>query len=81
MRRTATCDSCGKKVEYTSCSEREVVPEYARCNVLRGWLMVTRWKGLAQADQYLFCSFECLSRWVETQVPQIPKTFLDAFQG
>ena len=79
MRNYATCYSCGKKVEYTPCDERGAMPDDARCNVLRGWLIVIQWQGIGHAKEYYFCSFDCLSRWVEEQVPQIPKTFLDAF--
>jgi len=80
MRRIATCYSCGKRVEYALCSERGVVPEDAPCNVLSGWLTVSQWKGMGHVDRYDFCSFDCLFMWARTQVPQIPKTFLDAFQ-
>jgi len=79
MRRAATCYSCGKRVEYTPCSERGVLPEDAPCNVLSGWLMVSQWKGLGPVDRSDFCSFDCLLRWAKSQIPQIPKTFLDAF--
>ena len=81
VRKMATCYSCGKEVEYTPCYERGALPEDARCNVLVGWLTVSRWKGKGSVDQYDFCSFSCLQKWVETQVPKIPRTFLDAFQG
>jgi len=80
VRRAVTCYSCGKRAEYIQCSERGVLPEDARCNVLSGWLTVTEWIGLGHFDQYDFCSFECLLRWAEAQTPQVPKTFLDAFQ-
>ncbi len=80
MRRAAICYSCGKRAEYTLCSERGALPEDARCNALSGWLTVSRWKGIGHVDQYDFCSFDCLFRWARAQVPKIPKTFLDAFQ-
>ena len=81
IRKTTTCYSCGKRVEYTPCPERGALPEDARCSVLNGWLTVSRWKGMGDVDRYDFCSFGCLQRWVEAQVPRIPKTFLKAFQG
>lgn len=81
VRKMAICYSCGKRVAYTPCCEREALPEDARCNVLGGWLTVTRWKGKGSVDQYDFCSFSCLQKWVEAQIPKIPETFLDAFQG
>lgn len=80
MKRNAICYTCGKRAEYTPCSERGILPEDACCNVLGGWLTVAQWKGLGQVGQYHFCSFDCLLKWVRVQVPQIPKTFLDAFQ-
>jgi hypothetical protein len=81
VRKMAICYSCGRRVAYTPCYEREALPEDARCNVLAGWLTVTRWKGKGSVDQYDFCSFGCLQKWVEAQIPKIPETFLDAFQG
>ncbi len=76
----ATCQFCGKKAEYTYCSERRAPPEDARCQVLRGWLSVSHWKGMGTVDYYDFCSLTCLQKWVEGQVPRVPKTFLEAFE-
>jgi len=76
----AICQSCGKKVEYSECSKRGARPDDARCMVLRGWLSVSHWRGMGTVDGYDFCSFSCLQRWVEAQVPTVPKTFLEAFQ-
>lgn len=81
IRETATCYSCSKRVEYTPCPERGALPEDARCSVLNGWLTVSHWKGIGDVDQYDFCSFGCLQRWVEARLPRIPKTFLEALQG
>ncbi|MDI6815293.1 MAG: hypothetical protein QMC90_04355 [Dehalococcoidales bacterium] len=81
IRETATCYSCGKRVEYTPCSERGALPDDARCSVLNSWLTVSQWKGMGRVDQYDFCSFDCLQRWVEARALGIPKTFLKAFQG
>ena len=80
MKRVVTCYSCGRKTEYAPCSEKGALPEDARCNVLSGWLTVTHWKGMGQIVQLDFCSPRCLLEWVEGLVPQIPKSFLDAFQ-
>ena len=80
-RNYAICQSCGKKVEYTDCSERCAPPEDARCKVLDGWLSVSHWKGMGAVDQYDFCSVGCLQNWVEAQLPQVPETFLEAFEG
>ncbi len=76
----AVCQFCGTKVEYTECSERCAPPEDARCAVLSGWLSVSHLKGMGLVDHYDFCSFTCLQKWVDTQVPKVPKTFLDAFK-
>lgn len=81
VRKMAICYSCGKRAEYTPCYERGTSLEDTRCNVLIGWLTVSRWKGKGSVDQYDFCSISCLQKWVEAQMPRIPKTFLDAFQG
>lgn len=81
IRKTVTCYSCGKRVEYTPCPERGALPEDARCSVLNGWLTVSHWKGMGHVDRYDFCSFGCLQRWIKAQVPRIPKTFLEAFPG
>ena len=62
------CHSCGRKVEFS----QEEFP----CDVLRGWLIVSRLKGLESVDRYSFCSFSCLLRWVDSQLPAIPEVFL-----
>lgn len=80
-RETAICHSCGKKAEYTPCGQRRALPEDARCKVLHGWLIVSRWKGVRAIEEYDFCSLTCLQKWVEAQVPKVPKTFLEAFHG
>ena len=79
-RNYAACQFCGKKLEYTQCSERGVPPDDARCQALKGWLSVSQWKGMGVVDHYDFCSFTCLQAWVGAQVPKIPKTFFEAFQ-
>ena len=76
----AVCECCGRKVEYTQCSERGAPPEDARCRVLSGWLSVSCWKGTEAVDYYDFCSLVCLQRWVNTQILRIPQIFLKAFE-
>jgi hypothetical protein len=76
----AICQSCSKKTEYSECFENCAPPGDARCNALKGWLTVSRWRGVGSVDKYDFCSFSCLQKWVEAQVPKIPKPFLKAFQ-
>ena len=66
------CHSCGKRVELPA--------EKRPCEVLSGWLMVSQWKGLGEVEHYNFCSITCLKRWADTQVPQVPKVFLKAFE-
>ena len=75
----AICQSCGKKVEYTGCSERLTPPEDAPCKVLTGWLTVSQWKGIGVVEHHDFCSLACLQRWVDSKVPKVPETFLKAF--
>jgi len=79
-KRCATCYSCGKRLEYTPCCERGTLPRDARCNALKGWLTVSRWRGMGVVDHYDFCCLDCLLRWVRAQAPEVPETFLDAFQ-
>jgi hypothetical protein len=79
-RRYAVCQSCGNRTEYTECSEGCAPADGARCNVLSGWLSVSFWKGFGAVDHYDFCSFVCLQRWVDSQVPRIPESFLKAFR-
>ena len=67
-----SCHSCGKRVEHSA--------EERPCEVLNGWLMVSRWKGLEAIEHYNFCSFSCLKTWTDTQVPQVPEVFLKAFE-
>ena len=79
-RRLVICYSCAKEIEYTDCSGRGAPPDDARCKVLSGWLTVSQWKGMGAVEHCDFCSFSCLQRWVEAQVPGIPDTFLEAFR-
>ncbi len=72
VKRYSICYSCGKKVEYPQ--------EEPPCKALRGWLRVSHWKALESVDHYDFCSFSCLQRWVDTQVPKIPDVFLKPFK-
>ncbi len=79
VKKDVTCHTCGKKVEFTPCSKRKNPPEDVPCRALGGWLTVHHWTGVRSIDQYGFCSFTCLQRWVKTQAPKIPSTFLKAF--
>jgi len=62
------CHSCGRKVEFS----QEELP----CQALHGWLIISCLKGLESVDRYSFCSFSCLKRWVDSQVPTVPEVFL-----
>lgn len=73
------CQTCGKKAEYAPCSQRGAPPEDARCKALDGWLSVAHWKGMMEVGQYDFCSFTCLQKWVDENVPKVPESFLKAF--
>jgi hypothetical protein len=75
----AICHFCGKRVEYTECSDEETAPEDARCEILKGWLLVRQWKGIGLIDDYDFCSLDCLQKWVLSQLPKIPEEYLRAF--
>ena len=77
---TICCQCCGKKAEYTHCSSMGTPPDNALCKVLSGWLTVSQWKGMGAVERYDFCSFGCLQRWVNAQVPRVPETFLKAFE-
>ena len=77
----AICYTCVKKVEYTDCSDREPPPKDARCNALMGWLAVSHWQGMHTVEHYDFCSFGCLQKWVDSQVPKLPDVFLEALGG
>ena len=68
--RRLICSSCRK--------EQGVLAKDLPCEVLSGWLTVCQWEGLGAVKHYNLCSFTCLKRWVETQVPRIPKVFLEA---
>ena len=71
-KRYFNCHSCGRRVEYA--------PEGRPCEALTGWLTVSQWKGSGMVDHYNFCSFTCLARWVDMEVPQVPRVFLKAFE-
>ena len=77
----AVCQFCGKREPYTECSEMCAPPEGARCAVLDGWLSVTHWRGMGSLDRYDFCSLTCFQKWVEVEVPKVPKASVEAFQG
>jgi len=66
------CHSCSEIVEFS--------PEERPCEVLSGWLTVAHWKGFGAVEHYNFCSFTCLKRWVDAQVPKIPEVFLKSFE-
>jgi hypothetical protein len=66
------CHSCGERVE---CGAKE-----RPCEVLKGWLMISLWKGPETVQHYSFCSLMCLKTWLDAQIPQIPDVFLRAFQ-
>jgi len=72
MPKAFICHSCGERVEFS--------PEKRPCEALIGWLTVSHWKGLGAVEQYNFCSFTCLKRWADAQVPKIPEVFLKAFE-
>ncbi|MEW6214559.1 MAG: hypothetical protein AB1478_05055 [Nitrospirota bacterium] len=76
----AICHLCGKSVEYIDCSDEETPPEYARCEMLKGWLLVRQWKGRGSVEDYDICSFDCLQKWVVGQLPKIPDEYLKAFE-
>jgi len=66
-----SCHSCGKGLESS--------PEEPPCEVLRGWLTVSYWKGLGAVSHYNFCSISCLKSWVDTRIPKVPEVFLKSF--
>jgi hypothetical protein len=72
LKRHFMCSSCGRNVEFS--------PQEPPCQVLSGWITVSHWKGLGSVEHYHFCSFTCLKRWADAQVPQIPKVFLESFE-
>jgi hypothetical protein len=74
-----TCYSCGRKTEYTECSIAHAPPEDAQCKVLTGWLTVLEYEGSGLVEEYDFCSFTCLQRWVDGRVPHVPDVFLKEF--
>lgn len=81
VKKYSVCETCGKKVAYTECSEAEALPKDPKCTALQGWLTISQWQGFEAIERYDFCSFTCLHKWVEKQVPQIPRAFLEAFES
>jgi len=67
-----SCYYCGKKVELS--------PGEAPCEVLKGWLTLSCWKGAGAVDHYNLCSFKCLKSWIDAQAPEIPEIFLESFK-
>ena len=70
--RHVSCHHCGKGV---NCSAGK-----PPCEVLKGWLTVSFWKGSGSVEHYNFCSFSCLQSWVNAKSPQIPEVFLESFK-
>jgi len=66
-----SCHSCGKEVESS--------PGEPPCEVLKGWVTVSHWKGPGAVSRYNFCSYGCLKSWVDAQVPRVPEAFLKSF--
>jgi len=71
MKTQRECFSCGRVVEGT--------PGEAPCHAFKGWLTVSRCKGVGSVEHHHFCSFKCLKDWVDTQMPNVPDIFLKYF--
>ena len=67
------CHCCGARV---TCGTDELP-----CELLTGWLMVSRWGGPGAIEHYSFCCFTCLKAWMDSQVPDVPDVFLKAFDN
>ena len=67
-----SCQSCGSKIEFAK--------EEPPCKALAGWYMVAHWLAVESVDHHGFCSATCLQRWVSTQVPEIPRAFLESLE-
>lgn len=65
------CHSCGVRVKR----DNDQLP----CELLTGWLMVSRWSGPGSVEHYAFCSLSCLKAWMNNQAPDVPDVFLRAF--
>jgi hypothetical protein len=70
--REVICCSCGKKLE--------IPKDVPLCEAIEGWLTVSHWKGPRAVEQWGFCSFVCLQRWVDIKVPKVPEAFLKSFE-
>ncbi len=66
------CHSCGTRVTRGA----HELP----CELVGGWLMVSKWAGPGAVEHYTFCSSTCLKRWTDSQVPDVPDVFLKAFE-
>ncbi len=75
----ASCYFCGKSIKYTDCSDEVTFPVNARCEMLKGWLLVRQWKGIGSIEDYDFCSLDCLQKWVVSKLPAIPEEYLKSF--
>ena len=67
-----SCHSCNRKMEYPSGEPP--------CEVLKGWLTVSHWKGSGSVKHHNFCSLSCLQQWLDAQLPQIPEVFIKCFK-
>jgi len=77
----SVCFTCGKKVAFTECSDQRPLPDNPRCEALKGWFSISKWRGTECFDNYDFCSLDCLREWVEEQMPKIPEKLLKSLQN
>ena len=66
--RCSVCSLCGVRVELA----KHELP----CEVLRGWLIVSRLKGPEAIERHSFCSTDCLKKWLEAESPKVPEIFI-----
>ena len=70
MLQSCICHSCGEEVAL----RRGELP----CDVLRGWFMLSHLKEPEVVDRYSFCSFGCLQKWLNKQLPAVPDVFIQS---
>ncbi len=70
MLESCICSCCGKEVALS----RGQLP----CDVLYGWFMLSHLKEPEVVDRYSFCSYSCLQKWLNQQLPAVPDVFMQS---
>lgn len=72
MKRCYVCSTCSRRVDLG--------PSEIPCDTLKGWYVITGFKGLETVERHNFCCLSCMYKWVENAVPKVPDIFIDSLK-